>query len=177
MARNQAPTVDLGRWFPGRPVSRKGPPDPRRAKIHHSYTIAEVARLYGVHRNTVRAWTRAGLETISAGRELLILGDELRRFLTARRADRRVKTPAGSIYCFGCRAPRKPAEGMVEVLNPSGPTVNLRALCAECGSLMHRRVSLKGVGEAGFGNCVTQADSHLADSSHPSVNCHSNEDA
>ena len=36
-------------------------PNPRLAKIHRSYSVEEIARLFRVHKNTVRAWLRQGL--------------------------------------------------------------------------------------------------------------------
>src|SRR5450755_3218517 len=108
--------------------------DPRRAKTHRSYTVAEAARLLGVHRNTVRNWTRNGLETVQARGAVLILGDELRRHLTDKRGQRRVTCPPGSMYCVKCREPRRPPDGLVEVVPGTPTTVNLRGLCPVCGS-------------------------------------------
>lgn len=31
-------------------------PNPRLAKIHHSYSVEDLARLFKVHKNTVRNW-------------------------------------------------------------------------------------------------------------------------
>lgn len=125
--------------------------DPRRAKRHYNYTVAETAKLIGVHRNTVRAWIAAGLETVRTTQGLLLLGEDIRAFLEKRRQARRTKTPAGAIYCMRCRAPRQPAGGMVELLDGTGPTGNIRALCDQCGALMHRRVRLSELAAAGFG--------------------------
>jgi excisionase family DNA binding protein len=126
-------------------------PDPRRAKVHRNYTIAEAADLFGVHRNTVRAWTRSGLPSFKVKGTVLILGCALRDYLAARRSERRVSCPQGSMYCVACRAPRRPPDGMVEALPVTATTVNLRGLCPTCGSLMHRRASIGRLAEIGFG--------------------------
>jgi hypothetical protein len=131
--------------------------DPRRAKIHRSYTVAEVASLYGVHRNTVRHWTRRGLETVNAVGTILILGEELRRHLTCQQAQRRVRCSPGTMYCLRCRAPRTPPEGLIEAVIIGPTTVNLRGLCPDCNCLMHRRASLTRLGQAGFGNVTVHA--------------------
>ena len=131
-----------------KPVANRRAPDPRRAKVHYTYTVAEAAKLFGVSRATIRNWLKAGLEFMRSGRTVLILGESLRAFLEGRRKSRRTKTPAGHMYCFGCRAPRQPAEGMTELVDVRGGSGNVRALC-DCGALMHRRVSLSKLAEAG----------------------------
>lgn len=157
---------------------RRGRIDPRRAKLHHSYTIAETARLFGVHRNTVRHWIGKGLGTVRAGGSILILGDELRRHLGQERARRRVRCPPGTMYCLRCRAPRRPPDGLLEAVRLTATTLNLRGLCPDCGTLMHRRASVAGMAKAGFGQVApTLAHPHLTDSPDPSLNCHPSQDA
>jgi excisionase family DNA binding protein len=152
--------------------SRKRP-DPRRAKTHHSYTLAEAASLFGVHRNTVRNWTRSGLDTVRAGATVLILGDELRAYLTRQRRKRHVRCPPGSMFCMKCREPRRPPAELTELVPLTPTTVNLRGLCPDCGSMMHRRANLGRLGEVGFGHLTpTPAGAHIADSPAPTVNCH-----
>ena len=119
--------------------------------MHHSYSVAETARLFGVHRNTVRGWIKAGLPVIPLGREQIILGEELRGFLQRRQSARRTKTPPGALYCFKCRAPRRPPPGLAELRPALNGTGDVIALCGDCGTVMHRRVSLVRLAEAGFG--------------------------
>ena len=38
--------------------------NPRRVKLHRSYTVEEAAMLFKVHKNTVRGWLKSGLETV-----------------------------------------------------------------------------------------------------------------
>jgi hypothetical protein len=113
--------------------------DPRRAKLHRSYTVEETSRLFAVHRNTVRAWLKAGLPTIDDAKPALIRGADLRRFLDARRKAARRPCAPGTLYCFACRASRAPALGMADFIAREGGAGNLRALCEACGTTMHRR--------------------------------------
>ena len=41
-------------------MPRRGP-NYRLVKIHRNYTVEEAARMFGIHKNTVRAWIEAGL--------------------------------------------------------------------------------------------------------------------
>ena len=93
---------------------RKRRPNPRLVKIHRSYTVEEVARLFGTHKNTVRAWVKAGLPTCDSKRPTLILGRELAAYLQARRTKNKRPCQPGEIYCVRCRAPKSPAGDMAE---------------------------------------------------------------
>ena len=115
--------------------------DPRRAKIHRSYTIAEAAALFGVHRNTVRHWISGGLAVLRQGRLVLILGGDLRSFLERRRATRRRSCGVGRLYCLKCREPQRPAAGTLRVIESGRATANVTGLCDACGTRMFRRVS------------------------------------
>jgi len=46
---------------------------------YRNYTVEEIAKLFGVHRNTVRQWVKQGLPTSDRKRPMLILGREYRR--------------------------------------------------------------------------------------------------
>ena len=126
--------------------------NPRRAKIHRNYTVAEVARLYGVHRHTVRNWIMAGLPTLTETLPHLILGRALRDFLALRR--QRAKRPCGvgELYCLRCRAPRCPAGDMLDYMPLTPLSGNLRGICPSCDALIHRRVGLAKI-ESVRGRC------------------------
>ena len=115
--------------------------NPRAVKLHRSYCITELAACLGVHKNTVRHWQRGGLKPIDRGRPLLFQGTIVRAFLSARNASRKRPCPPGTLYCFRCREPRPPALGMVDYLSINAKSGNLRAICAMCETVMHRRAS------------------------------------
>lgn len=116
--------------------------NPRRVKVHRSYTVEEAAKLFGVHKNTVWHWLKEGLPKVDGRRPILILGRQLAGFLHARRERIRQRCGAGQFYCFRCRAPMKPADGAADYLPLTVNSGNLRGFCAHCGTRMYRRVSL-----------------------------------
>ena len=61
--------------------------NPQLAKLHRSYTVEELSRLYDVQRKTDRAWIdRDGLPAIDDAWPILIQGSAMRAFLGARHA-------------------------------------------------------------------------------------------
>jgi excisionase family DNA binding protein len=152
--------------------------NPRLVKIHRTYTVEEAARTLKAHKNTVRNWIRRGLPTIDDRRPTLIHGADLRRFLEVRR--QRAKQPClpGHIYCVRCRAPKPPAGGMADYMPITPTSGNLRGICPDCETLIHRRVALQRIDaiRAELEITFPEAPSRIRDSSKPSMNCDSNED-
>jgi hypothetical protein len=116
-------------------------PNHRLVKIHRSYTVEEIARLFCVHKNTVREWIRAGLPTSDQKRPALVLGCELSCFLQARRAKNKRPCKPGEIYCVRCRAPEFPAGGMAEYQPITANLGNLVGVCPGCEGMIYRRAS------------------------------------
>ncbi|MFQ5637712.1 MAG: helix-turn-helix domain-containing protein [bacterium] len=117
-------------------------PNPRIVKIHRNYTVEEVALLFGVHKNTVRAWIKGGLPVIDNKRPMLILGRDLSSFLQARRAKNKQPCKPGEMYCLRCRKPKIPALNMVECKPRTETLGNLFGICPDCGAGMNRNVNL-----------------------------------
>ncbi|MRS03279.1 DNA-binding protein [bacterium] len=121
--------------------------NPRLVKIHRTYTIEEIAKLFGIHRNTVRHWLKDGLAAIDNKRPLLILGRVLAAFLQTRRVENKRTCKPGELYCVRCRAPKSPAEGMAEYLPVTEKFGRLIAICPDCESMMNRNISMARIQE------------------------------
>ncbi len=117
-------------------------PNHRLVKIHRNYTVEEVARLFRVHRETVRRWVKRGLPTIDRKRPMLIHGRDLAAFLQARRSKNKQTCQPGEMYCVRCRVPRTPAGEFAEYRASTGVLGSLIGICPSCDCLMYRRVNL-----------------------------------
>ena len=151
---------------------KRGRADPRRAKIHRSYNVAQIARLYGIHRNTVRHWLKDGLRAIDGVYPALILGVELRRFLAETRSSRKRPTATGHIYCMRCREAVRPALRLVDYTPRTSTNGNLEGICPRCEAMLNRCVRLADlpVVTAGLEVRITPAKERLRQTSYPSVN-------
>jgi len=120
---------------------RKRRPNYRLVKIHRSYTVEEAARQLGTHKNTVRAWVKAGLPTCGSKRPTLILGRDIRAYLQERRTKNKRPCQPGEIYCVRCRAPKRPAGDMAEYKPTTVSLGNLIGICPDCDGMIYRRAS------------------------------------
>lgn len=147
--------------------------NPRLAKMHLSYSVEDVASLYKVHKNTIRNWIKQGLPTCDDRRPTLILGRDLRAFLEARRTRRKRPCGPGEMYCFRCRLPKRPTDGLLDFDAGTGPLGNLVGLCPNCGTIMNRRINVTQLHKfyAAMGITSSKADRRISGINHPSVNC------
>lgn len=121
--------------------------NPNLAKIHRNYTVEEVARLFEVHKNTVRAWIKGGLPVCDEKRPTLILGDELRAYLQHKRQAHKRQCKPFELYCLRCRVPKRPAGDMVDYLSVSSTTGRLIGICPSCSGMMNRYVKNAALGK------------------------------
>ena len=129
--------------------------------------------LFRVHKNTVRDWLKSGLQPIDDRRPILILGRQLASFLHARRERRRQRcAPASSIASAAGRQGARPP-GTAEYLPITASSGNLRALCADCGTRMYRRVSFQklAVVAGDLQVQLPQAQQRIVEGADPCLNC------
>jgi len=147
-------------------------PNHRQVKVHRSYTVEEIASLFGAHKNTVREWIKAGLPVIDDKRPMLILGKELTAFLQARRTKNKQTCQPGQMYCVRCRAPKMAAGDMADFLPQTEKLGMLKAICPDCHSMMNRRVSMTKLGQVRGKLAITfpQGLDQVSNSTQPTVN-------
>ena len=151
---------------------RKRHPNHRLVKIHRNYTVEGVARLFGAHKNTVRAWVKAGLPTCDTKRPTLILGSDLRAFLQERRTKNKRPCKPGEIYCVRCRAPKRPAGDMADYIPNTEKFGNLEGICPDCGGMIYRRASRAKLAEiqGNLNITFTKTERRLSKTDSPTVN-------
>lgn len=119
--------------------------NPNLSKIHRSYTVEEVAELYGVHKKTVRNWIKNGLLVIDDVRPLLILGTDLRLFIRQKRKGNKRKCKPSEIYCLRCRAPRNVLPETAKFVQDVGGIGRVFALCSVCDSKVNKYFRWRGL--------------------------------
>ena len=116
--------------------------NPNRAKIHRSYTVEEIACLFDVHKNTVRAWVKAGLPVCDDQKPMLILGSALREYLQDKNKKRKQTCKPDEMYCLRCKSPKKPAENMVDYEPTNDTTGRMIGICSDCEGVINKYISL-----------------------------------
>lgn len=124
--------------------------DPRRLRKHRTYTVAEAAERLGVHPNTIRHHLARGLPCLETSVGKLIRGEDAQAYFTMRKSEAKSPCGPGAMFCLRCRAPRRPPPELLELTRAEGRPSNLRGLCPECGTMMHRRMGKGGPAAAGF---------------------------
>jgi hypothetical protein len=153
-------------------MKAKRGPNHRLVKIHRSYTVEEIACLFGIHKNTVRAWVKAGLPTSDRKRPMLILGPDLAAYLKARRTENKRPCQPGEIYCVRCHAPKRPAGDMADYLPITETLGNLEGICPDCQGMIYRRASKARLDENWGKLDITFAEAkrQVSESHDPTVN-------
>lgn len=116
-------------------------PNPRAIKAARTYTIEEAALALGVSIGTIRTWVKSGLPLMKSRRPFLILGDALRTFLEDRTNGAKTPLRPDQLYCFTCKAARKPWGLAVDCIPQTPKTARLFGLCEVCEGTCNRIIS------------------------------------
>jgi hypothetical protein len=142
-----------------------------RIKQSCSYDQNEIAKLFLIHRNTVRHWIKAGLRTIDDRRPLLVHGSALKSFLDTRQQARQHKCAPGEFFCFRCRAPRQPWGNVADAAPHTEKVQKLTALCSVCETTMHRTIRRADIPKlAGLIDIRSMAEERIRDCPDTSAN-------
>jgi len=115
--------------------------NPRKVKIHQSYTVEEAALLLGRSIPTVRSWIKKGLPVMCGQIPHLILGADLREYLDKSQKSSKRPLAPNQLYCLKCRKPQAPYGALVDYIPISDARGRLEGLCPTCGGVCNRFAS------------------------------------
>jgi hypothetical protein len=92
--------------------------------------VEEVRELFDVHKRTVRNWVKKGLPTYKDIRPHLILGTDLKLFISNKRKENKHTCKPSEIYCFRCRIPQNPESETVHFIQQSSGIGRVFAVCS-----------------------------------------------
>lgn len=115
-------------------------PNPKALKGVYAYTVPEAAETLSVTPGAIRLWLKQGLPSMTSKRPTLILGENLREFLQARRAKSKVRMALDEFYCLGCKQAQKPLGMMADAIPQQAGNTRLVGLCPACGHVCNRMI-------------------------------------
>lgn len=119
-----------------------------RIKENYSYTVEQIADLFGINVHTVRRWIREeGLKRLPKTRPHLVHSRDLRRFLEGKQQTRKSPCGAHEIFCCKCRAPRTPKSDTGTITVQPNGTVLFHARCSTCNTKINRAIKGQNWGE------------------------------
>jgi len=111
-------------------------------KLDYTYSVEQIAELYGVDVQTVRRWIRdEGLQRIEGMRPHGVHSSELRRFIDKRNGKRKQPCKLNEMFCLKCQRPKRPKAGSAMQIKLPNSSVRIKALCSACNSKINRSVS------------------------------------
>jgi hypothetical protein len=144
----------------------------RHLKRRRTYNVREAAKATGATAGTVRNWQKNGLDAVVGVYPAIFRGIDIIAFLRRRTRERKQPCGPGHLYCFRCKAPKRPAFDEVEFWPDGAKLGTLRGLCPDCAATMNRRVSVAKLSTAAgdLRVSIRRADSRLAGTLKPNGN-------
>lgn len=112
--------------------------NPNFIKSTLSYSINDIAELYGLHKRTVQQWLKQGLQRIDNKKPYLIMGAELKRFIKYKRSKTKQKCQPNEFYCCKCRGPQKSRQNIVDINLINDRQILIMGVCSECHTKINR---------------------------------------
>lgn len=118
--------------------------NPRLIRGRRSYSLAEIAKIYGIHVHTVHRWTKEGLPVLCRDtKPYLVMGADVREFLKCSSKKRKQPLRADEFFCARCRKPRKsrPEDQLLKLTGRklgAFEQVIIRGKCEICGAKLNR---------------------------------------
>ncbi len=111
---------------------------------NYTYSVDEIADLYGITPDTVFRWIRnESLKRNEASRKYFVHGSELIKFLERRNIKNKKPCQEGEIYCCKCRQCQKPKPHALKCKKLPNKTIRVSGRCSICDTRMNTVVSGK----------------------------------
>ena len=151
---------------------KKKKPNVNLIQTSRSYTIREVAARLDRQVHTVRAWVKDGLPVLPDTTPRLIDGAELKAWLKAKWAKRKMPCGLGELFCCKCCKQRAPDPNSVQT-EPAAVAAStlIKGKCGECATPMQqvrKTADLPEILREMMGKA--KADSNLTDYRDPRAN-------
>jgi len=102
--------------------------------IHRSYTVEELSGVLRVDKKTCFRWIEEGLKIIPGCKKpILIMGEDIKKFLDNRRLKRKVKLGRYQFFCFTCKKATIAKRGSIKIVGDKKT-----ALCRVCNGKITR---------------------------------------
>jgi len=116
----------------------------RLVRSNYTYTVEQIADLFGIDVHTVRRWVREdGLKRIPKVRPYLIHSSDLKKFLQGKQKARKHPCKDNEVYCLKCRVPRTPKNNTAVIAVLPNNSVRLKAKCSICYSKINRVIKAR----------------------------------
>lgn len=119
--------------------------NPYLIKKNRAYTFAEVAEVYDKHIRTVQQWRKDGLQVIDeTTKPYLVLGNEVRRYLTERNSKSKLTLKESEFYCTKCRTAVSSLPNDIRLnitgkrIGKSSIQVIIKGVCQNCNTSLSR---------------------------------------
>ncbi|MFA5095686.1 MAG: hypothetical protein WC447_03455 [Candidatus Paceibacterota bacterium] len=117
----------------------------RLIKSRASYSPSEIAKLFGIDRKTVSRWIKEGLKVIEGGTRPLVMGEDLKVFITNKQTKRRPKLAQNEYFCMKCHKPVKARPGSEQTIKTGKKIgkgdweqINKIGNCEHCGTKLNK---------------------------------------
>jgi hypothetical protein len=169
--------TSLDRAARQRIVKKKRTYNPRLVSQTLSYSVQEIAELFGLHKNAVLRWIKDGLSVNDQRKPYLVHGSALTSYLKGKQGSRKHKCKPDEFFCCKCRVPRKAWESQADIVVRNESKLSISALCVVCGTKIHRAGAVKKLAEyQKIFSIQTLEGQHIIDRMPAAVMCDSKEE-
>lgn len=113
-----------------------------RIRMNYTYSVEEVADLFGIATMTVFRWiANEGLNRLPNSKKYFVHGSDLRKFLKHKNGKNKKPCANHEIYCCRCRKPQLPDLRCLKTKNIPNGTIRVLSKCSVCSAPLNKVIS------------------------------------